>query len=64
MRKFAVSPAPSSAMKRMRLPLFLYQLAVAREHAVSRFQCAAEIAVVPDPGAADWAAEGAAADAA
>jgi hypothetical protein len=42
--------------------VLLHQLAVAREYLATRFQCAAEIAVVPGPGAADCAAEGAAAD--
>jgi hypothetical protein len=44
--------------------VLLHQLAVAREYAVSSLQCAAEIAVVPGPGAADSAAEGAPTDAA
>jgi hypothetical protein len=42
--------------------VLLYQLAVAREHPVSRFQRAAEIAVAPGPGATDSTAEGAATD--
>ncbi len=44
--------------------VLLHQLAVAGEHLAARFQRAAEIAVVPGPGAADSAAEGAPGDAA
>jgi hypothetical protein len=44
--------------------VLLHHLAVAREQLFTSFQCAAEIAVAPGPGAADSAAEGAATDAA
>lgn len=42
--------------------VLLHHLAVAWEHLATRFQGAAEIAVVPGPGAADSAAEGAPSD--
>ncbi len=46
------------------LAVLLHQLAVAREHLVTGFQRAAEIALIPGQSAADIAAEGASADAA